>query len=221
MIPTHPEAVPDDPQTLCWVVPDGLPGVDGPVRDVPGRLGELLAGGPVARIVARPGRVFVTLAPGRDWRADGPAIRTALHAALEHPSGWVAGPVDDAEIAAAVAAMIAGPAGAMIARHGGHVRVAEVADGRVRLEVGGACAGCPAAGLSVGTTFAAALRAQVPGITGVEVTEVARPAFVSLTGLLRGRGRGEPPGGASRADSGSGGAQPGSSSPPGRGPSPR
>ncbi|MEI2778994.1 MAG: NifU family protein [Tetrasphaera sp.] len=214
MIPTHPEAVPGEPQTLSWVIPDGALSLDGPVQGAPGRFGELLADGSVTAI-ARPGRLLLTLAAGRSWRADGAAIRTALHAALEDPAGWTSAPVDDAAIEQAVAAVIAGPAGEMIARHGGQVRVAGVQAGRVDLEVGGACAGCPAAGLSVGTTLAAALRAAVPGITEVVVTEVARPRFVSLGRLLPG-GAGAP-----SAETDGSRAQPGSSSPPGRGPSPR
>lgn len=221
MIPTHPEAVAGDPQTLRWVIPDGVLGCVGLVRTVPGRLGEMLADGSLAAVVARPGGLLITLPPGRTWRADGAAVRTALHAALEEPAGWEAEPVDDAAIRAALAAVIAGPAGAMIERHGGQVRVTAVRAGRVDLEVGGACAGCPAAGLSVGTTLAAALREAVPGITEVVVTEVSRPRFIPFAGLLRGSGQSVAPTAADTATAGAQSDQPGSSSPPGRGPSPR
>lgn len=185
MIPMHPEAVADDPRSVRWVLaPEAVP-VQGEVGVVPGGLGALLASGVVCRIAGLPGAVVVTLGPGRSWRTDGAMVRTALHEALARPDEWGAAGTDDAALQRGVERVLAGPAAEVVQRHGGSVRVASVVDGTVTLEVGGACAGCPAAGLTIGTNLEHAIRDAVPGVREVVVTEVARPRFVSLGSLLR------------------------------------
>ncbi len=190
VIPMHPEAVPGDPSTVRWVLaPEAVP-VQGEVAVVPGALGELCAAGVVRRVAGLPGAVVVTLGAGRSWRSpDGAAVRTALHEALTRPDEWRLASGDDPALARAVEAVLAGPAAEVVQRHGGSVRVAAVTDGTVTLEVGGACAGCPAAGLTIGTTLESAIREAVPGVREVVVTEVARPRFVALGNLMRGGGR--------------------------------
>ncbi|MBK6886647.1 MAG: NifU family protein [Tetrasphaera sp.] len=187
LVPMHPEEVTGDPRSLAWVMDPASVPVQGVVASVPGRLGDLVSAGIVCRVAALPGSVVVTLGDRATWARDGAVVRTALHEALGEPEGWRVAESDDAAIAAAVTEFLEGPAADVVRRHGGSVRVVGVVDGTVTLEVGGACAGCPAAGLTIGTTLHHGIREEVAGVREVVVTEVASPRFVSLASLLRTR----------------------------------
>lgn len=192
MIPLHPEAVPEDEASLRWrVVTDRMP-AEGQLVSAPGDLGDLLAAGALAKVVVEPDSVVVTLPAGASWQASGPRVRTALHTALEAPLEWVTDPAAGrpggatagGATVAEVEALLAGPAGLTIRAHGGQVRVLAVRDGIADLELAGACAGCPAAGLTIATTLSGVLRAEL-GLTDVRVTEAPRRPFVALAALLR------------------------------------
>lgn len=200
MIPLHPEAVPEDEASLRWrVVADRMP-AEGRLVSAPGDLGDLLAAGALATVVVERDAVVVTLPAGASWQASGPRVRTALHTALEAPLEWVTDSADGwvthsggaapgattaSQVAVAqVEALLAGPAGATIRAHGGEVRVVGVRDGVADLDLAGACAGCPASGLTIATTLSGVLRAEL-GLTDVRVTEAPRRPFVALTALLR------------------------------------
>ncbi|MCA0291069.1 MAG: NifU family protein [Actinobacteria bacterium] len=188
MIAMHPEAVAGDPASVRWVVAQA-PAGNGPVTAVPEPLAGLVADGTITALQLLPGAVLVTLGPGRSWRAEGARVRSALHSALEQPQAWRAG---SAEVSVEeITAVLAGPAGDVVRAHGGAVWVAGVHAGVVDLELSGACDGCPASGLTISTTLAAAIRRAVPGVVDVRLIESRRPAFVSLGGLLR-RGPQEP-----------------------------
>lgn len=59
--------------------------------------------------------------------------------------------------------------------HGGRVEVLDVADGVVRLRMGGACSGCSASAVTITETIDQALREHVPGYSRVEVEEEPGP----------------------------------------------
>jgi len=169
MIPLHPEKVAGRPDRLRWMVPVGTVDLCGPVAVVPGALGDLVAAGVLASVAVEPDAVVLTLGPGHDWGRDGPRVRTALHAALADPSGWVPAPGAvrlgaDALLARRAHDVLAGPAGDYVRSHGGGVELVDARDGIVRVRLSGACRGCSAVAFTVGTHLERALRAAYPAL---------------------------------------------------------
>lgn len=185
LVALHPEAVAEDDCCLRWVTDAAsVPAVRGKVEVAPGDLGRLLAEGVLTAVEVEPGAVVTELRSGLSWRAEGPRVRTALHAALTEPAGWVgpAGAVaadptayagagladaDDLALGRRVEALLAGNAGALVRSHGGSVEVVSVVDGVVTLRLGGTCHGCPAMGATVGRHLAVLLRRECPGLREV------------------------------------------------------
>lgn len=166
---THAEPVADDPRTLRWVLTAGRVPFAGPVAAAPGQLGVLLEAGVLTRVELWSDGVLTTLADGRDWRADGDVVREAVLGAVAEPVGWLSAPVGEPEVAAAVAQVLAGPVGLLISAHDGSVRLVGWTDGVVRLEIAGACARCPASGVTFGQRFDAELRRRLSAVRSVEV----------------------------------------------------
>ncbi|GAA0904851.1 NifU family protein [Streptomyces thermoalcalitolerans] len=168
MVPIHPQRVPGEPGTLRWIVPAGiLPGTGPPAR-VPAPLAALLADGTLDRITMEPAAVVTRLGAGRSWAQDGASVRTALHAALADPAGWVpaAGPDrfdDDALLYAAAREVLAGAVGDFARSHGGTIELVGVRDGVVTVRLGGACHGCPASWLTLHQRLERQLRRRHPG----------------------------------------------------------
>ena len=180
--PLHPEAT-DEPATLRWVVPAGSLHLVGDVAAAPGELGRMLADGQLF-VQVEPDAVLVTLAgdpslDAADWRARGRLlggrVRTALLAALQQPDAWLAaqdtGAGDEAVLARAVEQTLAGPVGEYLRSHGGWAQVTRVQDGYVELTFGGACATCPARGLTLRHRLETDLRRRFPGLRGLVATE--------------------------------------------------
>lgn len=184
LVPTHPEAVPDAPDTLRWVIPAAtLPFVGGPSR-VPAPLAELVAAAVLApTVVVEPTAVVLRIAEGRSWRHDGPTVRRALQQALAQPGEWEP-PADagaDDRLRAAAADVLAGEVGEYVAGHGGAIEIVEVRDGRVTIALRGTCAGCPASAFTVRSRIEAAVRRRCPELR--EIVAQERPA--ERSGLLR------------------------------------
>lgn len=59
--------------------------------------------------------------------------------------------------------------------HGGDVRLVEVAEGTVSVELLGACSGCPSADLSTRGMIEDTLRADLPELVQVELTQPVSP----------------------------------------------
>lgn len=176
MIPIHPEAVADDPQMLRWVMPAGTLGFVGRPAEVPPPLRDLYAAGVlVPPTLVEPGAVQLRIAPGRSWRVDGARVRTALQAALARPDGWRApvGASDDDVLRAAAGEVLTTELGEYVAGHGGRIEILEVVDGRITIELGGACAGCPASGVTVQRRFEDAVRRRCPELREVVAREEA------------------------------------------------
>ncbi len=68
--------------------------------------------------------------------------------------------------------------------HGGEVRLDGYADGRVELL--GACSGCPSADLSTRGLIEDILRAEVPEVTSVELTQAVDPELLAFARKLLG-----------------------------------
>lgn len=176
-VPMHPESAPD-PAVVRWVVPFGTLAFTGPVGSVPGPLGERLAAGQASVILDATG-VIVRLEPPLTWPSDGAAIRTELSSALTRPEEWTpqretdvmsAGEELDARLRERVLAAIEGEAGDYVRSHGGEVRLVDVQDGEVLLDLQGACRGCPASAFTLQRRFETDLRRLAPGVVRVRAT---------------------------------------------------
>lgn len=171
VVPLHPQADPARPERVRWIVPAGTVPATGPVATAPTPLAGLLADGVLAAVVVEAGAVVTDLAPGHRWAADGPRVRTALHAALAEPGGWVTrsavGPDDDTALWENVRRLLDGPVGDVARSHGGHIELVDVRDGQVRVRLTGACQGCPAARYTLRHRLEGELRRHHPQLRGV------------------------------------------------------
>lgn len=144
----HAESVPGDPTVLRWVLPEGLLPA-GQVVGAPGPLGAMLApAGPIVRALAERGALWTWLA-GDDWSQQGPAVRDAIAASAADPDGWQIEACDDEVLGLVARDVIERSMGAYIASHGGRISLLAAADGCVEVDLGGACAHCPAIGLTL------------------------------------------------------------------------
>lgn len=187
MIPLHPETT-EDPTPLRWVIPAGVLDFVGTPARVPAPLGALLDAGTIAALDVGPAAVLVTLGPGRSWRSDGPGVRTALAAALEHPGGWTCDGDAQDLLAAAVEQVIAGEVGDYVRSHGGSARLVEVAGHDVTIALDGACADCPARGTTLDERFRHALTALYPDLGELRLEQQRRSRLVSLGSRIGRRG---------------------------------
>ncbi|BDE89195.1 hypothetical protein CE91St42_36530 [Oscillospiraceae bacterium] len=74
----------------------------------------------------------------------------------------------------------------MLRSHGGEVRLDGYADGVVSVELLGACSGCPSADLSTRGMIEDILRAEVPEVTSVELTQAVDPELLAFARKLLG-----------------------------------
>ena len=74
----------------------------------------------------------------------------------------------------------------MLRSHGGEVRLDGNADGVVSVELLGACSGCPSADLSTRGMIEDILRAEVPEVTSVELTQAVDPELLAFARKLLG-----------------------------------
>ncbi|QOV33496.1 NifU family protein [Streptomyces ferrugineus] len=169
MIPLHAQPVPGRPDRLRWITPAGILTVTGPLAEAPAPLAGLLADGTLARITVEPAAVVTVLGSDRSWSREGPRVRTALHAALDEPTGWIAAGDtghggDDALLYSAARDVLAGPVGDLARSHGGSIDLVDVCDGIVTVRLGGACHGCPAAWVTLHRRLEHQLRRRHPGL---------------------------------------------------------
>ncbi|GAB2884275.1 NifU family protein [Nocardioides pacificus] len=174
LVPVHPESVAGEPRALRWVMPGGVLPTGRLVR-APGRLGSLLADATITAGLVEHAGLWLWLRADLSWGAWGAAVRSALHEALEAPTDWEVEPAPDEIMRRVAADVLAGPAGDYVRSHGGLVDVADVgADveagvegGVLVLELGGACAGCPAMAWTLRDRLETALRKRLPDLVAV------------------------------------------------------
>lgn len=165
----HPEST-GDPRTLRWAAPRTALPFLGEVRSAPGL--DALPEGLLEHVEAVPGALLVTLAEGRDWRREGPAVRTALVAALSHPDRWGPGadaaPADGDDLLRRTAeAAIEGPVGEIAAAHGGTIELLGARDGVVEVRLHGACRGCAASAITLHQRLDQEVRRHAPHLAAV------------------------------------------------------
>jgi len=188
VIPTHPEAVAGQPDTLRWVIPAGILTV-GEVRAAPGDLGVMLGTGVVRRIRVDRAGVLIALGPDALWPAQGARVRAALHAALEQPGAWTLAvcapdPSADDRLYEAAETVLAGAAGDFIRSHGGAIDLILARDDVATVRLRGACAGCPAVGFTLQARVERDLRLLYPELRAVRAIALPRPGKrATLTGV--------------------------------------
>ncbi|WP_327318789.1 NifU family protein [Streptomyces sp. NBC_01235] len=183
MIPLHPQQVPGRPDRLRWIIPAGTLDGTGPLAEVPEPLAALLTDGTLTQIALEPAAVVTRLGADRTWPEEGARVRSALHAALDDPAGWIpatgtAPCDDDAQLYGVAREVLAGEVGDFARSHGGTIDLVDVRDGVVTVRLGGACHGCPASWFTLHQRLERQLRRHHPGLR--EVRNVASP--VSLFG---------------------------------------
>lgn len=170
LVPVHPEAVAGDERALRWHTPAGVLAFVGAVDSAPDELGRLLADGTLESLSVEPDAVRTRLGRDRQWRAEGPRVRSALQAALACPTRWApgagAGSGDDT-LRMAVEQVIAGDVGAYVRSHGGEVTLVSVRDGHVEVRMSGACSHCPASDFTLTRRVEVAVRELYPGLRGL------------------------------------------------------
>ena len=171
MIPTHPEAVAGQSDTLRWVLPAGILAV-GEVRAAPGALGVMLGTGVVRGMRIDRTGVLIRLGTDESWPAQGPGVRAALHSALEQPGAWTLagcapGLSADNRLHEAAETVIAGAAGEFIRSHGGAIDLILARDDVATVRLRGACAGCPAVGFTLQARVERDLRLLYPELRAV------------------------------------------------------
>lgn len=172
MVPVHPQPYPGDPDRLRWIVPAGTLTVVGPLTAVPAPLAALLTDGTLAEVVTEPVAVVTRLGAGHGWRTDGPRVRTAVHAALGEPDGWIpasaaAGDAADILLTALAREVLDGTVGRFARSHGGGITLVRVHDGVVTVRLGGTCHGCPAARITLHHRLERELRRRYPALKAV------------------------------------------------------
>ncbi|WP_432135309.1 MULTISPECIES: NifU family protein [unclassified Streptomyces] len=169
MVPLHPQRVTGRPDRLRWIVPAGVLSARGRLVAAPAPLAGLLADGTLAGVTVEPAAVVTRLGAGRDWPAEGARVRTALHAALADPAGWVTAgePDGDTALAAVARELIGGEVGDFVRSHGGTMSLVCVRDGVVEVRLGGACLGCPAAWATLHRRLESRLRHRYPALVAV------------------------------------------------------
>lgn len=184
MVPFHPQADPGRPERIRWILPSGVLPATGASVPVPPQLATLLADGTLTDVTVAADAVVTDLAPGRRWADDGPRVRTALHAALDDPAGWLSALApalsdSDEAVRHSVRRLLDGSVGDFVRSHGGSIELVDVCDGVVSVRLAGACDGCPAARYTLRNRVEAELRRHHPRLNGV----VEAPARADRTDL--------------------------------------
>ncbi|GAA0243216.1 hypothetical protein GCM10009527_044900 [Actinomadura nitritigenes] len=177
----HPQRT-DRPDELRWHLPPGTLPAPEPAEDPGSLLPALLNDDALADVRIEPDAVITRLAPGRDWRTEGPRIRTALHTALTELAVRRSGrpaPADrtdsgDDALRAAAENLIAGPVGDLARSHGGRIDLVAVQDGIVEVALHGACHGCPAARTTLTVHLEDRLRELHPALRAVRAADIPR-----------------------------------------------
>ncbi|MCF4141062.1 NifU family protein [Streptomyces sp. Tue 6430] len=171
MVPIHPQQVPGRSDRLRWIVPAGVLTGTGPLAEVPEPLAALVADGTLAQIALEGEAVVTCLGADRTWLREGARVRSALHAALDDPAGWIpagGAPGDDDALLYGVAReVLAGEVGDFVRSHGGSIGLVGVRDGIVTVRLGGACHGCPASWFTLHQRLERRLRRRHPGLREV------------------------------------------------------
>jgi Fe-S cluster biogenesis protein NfuA len=140
---------------------------------VPPALAGLLADGTLTEVRLETAAVVTVLGAGRD----GARVRSPVHAALADTAGWsppaITGDCEDEPLRRAAHGLLDGPVGDLARSHGGHIELADVSAGVVRVRLHGACYGCPAARLTLRHRLEQQLRRQYPDVR--EVVEAWPP----------------------------------------------
>lgn len=165
----HPEAT-EDPNLIRWRtntahLPDRIP-----------ELATLIEQGVLDRFEVDVDEVRTWLGRNGSWAVDGPAVRTALIAALSATKRAV---LADDELCRRVEEIVAREVAPVADSHGGGIRVVSVSDGILTVELTGACDGCSESNRTIGHLVSRAVQERYPEIREVKAAK-SRPMWLSL-----------------------------------------
>lgn len=156
----HVESVPGDDLVLRWVFAGQLPAT-GRLVGAPGELGPMLSqGGLIVRALCERDALWTWLAEPQ-WAVHGPAVRDAIAAASCDLTNWVIEPAADELLEVVAKDVIGRTLRDYISSHGGAITLLSAADDQVVVRLDGACAHCPAAGLTLHGRVEQAIRARI------------------------------------------------------------
>lgn len=183
----HPQRVDGEPLALRWVTEVDLP--VGRVVHAPGTIGPMLQYGVLTKVLVERGGVWTWLDGAQTWTEHGPRIRDALGVSLEL-DGWEV-EEGSAELLRLIATeVLEGELKSYVASHGGHITVEGATATSLRLDFGGACEDCPAAGATLHDRIEAAVKARYPLLESVTRVNDGHGATSGWLGLpVPGRGR--------------------------------
>lgn len=193
LIPMHPEAA-EDPTTVTWVLPSCPHDLMRAANHPGGPLGRLIDDGVLVTATGGPGWIRTSVGEASDWKsAAGPVRRAVRQTAVlvleghgrgdssgaSEGGGLTGGAVGD-EAAGAVGLadedlnalaqhILAEHITPIAGAHGGRITVVSADGDVVRVELAGACHGCPAAVFTLKQRFERLLQRTVPGVRVVEV----------------------------------------------------
>ena len=135
----------------------------------PGTLGPMLEYGVIPKAFVERGGVWTWLAPEHSWTDHGPRIRDAVAAAIGL-DGWRVEEGSGELLGLITREILEGELKSYIASHGGQITVDSVEGDVVRLDFGGACEACPAAGATLHDRIERTIRRRYPALSRVERT---------------------------------------------------
>lgn len=185
-VPMHVEHT-DDLAVLRWVVQgDAVHGnalinsASDQIEVLPHEWVDAIAFGTLESVRVADGLLLVTRAESVEWAAIASALQTSLAAwfAEGHQIHVIDEAIDDAALATAVEALLAGPLSDYVASHGGKIELDSVESGVVTVRLIGACQGCPSSGTTLKAGIEEQLRMQFPQIVAVKAID-AEPSLLA------------------------------------------
>ncbi|KDF00572.1 hypothetical protein Y900_016885 [Mycolicibacterium aromaticivorans JS19b1 = JCM 16368] len=181
MITLHAERVTGEPDAVRWVAP--TEGMDaGRILGAPGDLGDRFADGTLSKGLVEHAGVWLWLREGLSWRDYGPAIQTALRAALAEPAGWLIEPAPGEILERVTGDLLDGFVGDFVRSHGGSVTAERLGD-IVTIRLGGACESCAAAERTLQQRLVGELRRRCPDV--IELNSDGGGLNLTLTAASR------------------------------------
>lgn len=178
LIPLHPELT-GDPATLKWILPTCPHHLGMAASHPSGPLAALIDDAVLAATAGGPGWITTTVEDPATWKAVAGQVRRAVRdtvasvlarAALDggETSSHVRPGMADADLKALAEQILEQHITPIAGAHGGRITVESVHDGAVRVDLTGACHGCPAAVFTLQQRFQQLLQRRVPGVRVLE-----------------------------------------------------
>lgn len=170
----HHAHVGGEPRALRWTTV-GADLLVGRLTSAPGQLGQLLAEGVITQALTEPHGVWLWLDETERWSDWAPVLRDDLAGACAQVDQWAVSPDEDMVLAAIVEDVLQGELAEFIESHGGRIELRQVLDGVVTVELGGACAHCPLADVTMRQRVETTIRRRYPQLVELRDATASKP----------------------------------------------